>query len=154
MHLSPHLVYYCRAKRPESPDQTGTRVEVKILETDTKTLHNGASRPNIRLWVLGGYAAPSTAILREPAGVLRSFGPGRPYLQWLPRSCPNQAPFRCVARIGNRATCVSFGAPFRLQVQNDKIDLQYVQVQGFWESQCTVHAQQSSVQEAGVRGSS
>ncbi|KAJ6746250.1 hypothetical protein OIU74_028844 [Salix koriyanagi] len=83
-------------------------------------------------------------------GVALHGGLLQPCLQWLPRSCPNQAPFQCVARTGNRATCVSFSEPFRLQVQNDKIDLQYVQVQGFWESRCTVHAQQSSVQEAGA----
>ncbi|KAJ6406993.1 hypothetical protein OIU84_010499 [Salix udensis] len=50
-------------------------------------------------------------------GVALHGGLLQPCLQWLPlpRSCPNQAPFRCVARIGNRATCVSlFDYRFRM----------------------------------------
>lgn len=42
-----------KTKRSGSPDKTGIGVEVKFLETATKTLPNGASWPNIRLWIQG-----------------------------------------------------------------------------------------------------
>ncbi|KAJ6863275.1 hypothetical protein NC652_039971 [Populus alba x Populus x berolinensis] len=48
-----HAGIHDLSKRSGSPDKTGIGVEVKFLETATKTLHNGASWPNIRLWIQG-----------------------------------------------------------------------------------------------------
>ncbi|KAJ6698696.1 hypothetical protein OIU79_012070 [Salix purpurea] len=72
------------------------------------------------------------------------------YLQWLPRSCPNQAPFRCVARTGNRATCVSFSALFDYKFRMTRLTFSMSKFMDFGNH----NARQSSVQEAGVRGSS